>query len=113
MPYADLTESDRLIIGDCLRAAADGPFFPDWEIHTLFGLEREALREISDAWPDVDHSCDDVDLAVNNSLVMLVGYPHRKQHIWSDWIRVPPNHLPPLLTKWRGNAPGSFFDAMK
>ena len=24
------------IIGECLRAASEGPFFPDWEFHILF-----------------------------------------------------------------------------
>lgn len=30
-------------IGECLRAAAYGPFFPDGEFDTLFGLSREQV----------------------------------------------------------------------
>jgi hypothetical protein len=26
------------IVGECLRASVDGPYFEDWEFHTLFGL---------------------------------------------------------------------------
>ena len=37
-----LSAHDHKIIAEALSAAAEGPFFPDWEFHTLFGLEREA-----------------------------------------------------------------------
>jgi len=113
MPFSDLNEDDRRIIGDCLWAAADGPFFPDWEFHTLFGIEREVARQVAESWPDVDHESDDVDLAVNNSIVHLIGYPHRSQDAWSNWIRVNRHALPPILARWRGDRPTSYFDALK
>jgi alginate production protein len=31
---------------ECLCAAAEGPFFPDWEFQLLFGLERARVAEI-------------------------------------------------------------------
>ncbi|WP_162584044.1 hypothetical protein [Variovorax sp. PBS-H4] len=37
---------DSSIISECLWAAADGPFFPDWEFSTLFGLSREEVRDL-------------------------------------------------------------------
>lgn len=35
-----MTSHDVQIIRQCLRAAVDGPFFPDWEFSTLIGAER-------------------------------------------------------------------------
>jgi hypothetical protein len=39
MDLDSLSDVDKVILGQALSAAADGPFFPDWEFHTLFGLE--------------------------------------------------------------------------
>ena len=44
-------ERDRDVIERCLRAAVEGPFFPDWEFHALFGLDREEVRAVLSAWP--------------------------------------------------------------
>jgi hypothetical protein len=41
---AGIDSDDRNVIEGCLRAAIDGPFFPNWECPTLFGLEREEVR---------------------------------------------------------------------
>jgi len=57
-----LSDGEIKIIRECLKAAAYGPFFKDegakdnpfWEISTIFGLEIEELRQIADAFPDVD-----------------------------------------------------------
>ena len=46
-----LTQAESKIVGEVLRAAANGPFFPDWEFHTLFGLERDQVRQVAVAWP--------------------------------------------------------------
>ena len=39
---------DSRVIGECLRAAVNGPFFPDWEFSTLFGLTRDEVRAVAD-----------------------------------------------------------------
>ena len=49
MNLDSLSDMDKAIVGQALRAAADGPFFPDWEFHTLFGLERSEVRAIADS----------------------------------------------------------------
>jgi hypothetical protein len=46
-----LSRQESNIVGEALRAAADGPFFPDWEFSTLFGLKREEVRRIANEWP--------------------------------------------------------------
>jgi len=82
MDLKNLTDADTVIVGQALRAATDGPFFPDWEFHTLFGLERSELQAMADAWPNLAASSDDVEMAVNNSLNNLIGYPHRQDAVW-------------------------------
>jgi hypothetical protein len=68
-----LSPRDAEIIKQCLRATVEGSFFPDWEFHTLFGLERNEVRAVHDMWPA---ETPDTWLAVINSLNNLLGYPH-------------------------------------
>src|SRR5580704_10236180 len=91
-----LSDADKAVVGQALRAAADGPFFPGSEFHTLFGLPRNEVRAVADAWPNVDSTAADVALAVNNTLTNLVGYPHGQDLAWSQWISVEPPELETL-----------------
>jgi hypothetical protein len=83
-------------VGQALRAAVDGPFFPEWEFHTLFGLARSEVRAVAEAWPNVDSTDANAALAINNSLVNLVGYPHEQDSAWFQWISVEPPELEEL-----------------
>ena len=49
--HAALGEMEIDIVKACLRAAADGPFFPDWEFSAIFGFERSEVREVAGSWP--------------------------------------------------------------
>jgi hypothetical protein len=71
-----LDQREMQLIGDCLWAAADGPFFEDWEFRALFGLERTEVKRIAAEWPRVNPDDEIVSLAVQNSLNNLLGYPH-------------------------------------
>jgi hypothetical protein len=84
MDFDSLSEVDKRIMGEALRAAADGPFFPDWEFHTLFGLERCVVRAIAHAWPEPPAPTEEIELAVNNTLNNLLGYPHDQDAVWSQ-----------------------------
>lgn len=107
-----LTKQESRIVGEVLRAAADGPFFPDWEFHTLFGLEREQVRRIADEWPLPVQPLEDVTLAVNNAFHNLLAYPHRKNDVWDEWLSVDREVLYGLFKRLRGGGRESFFDRM-
>jgi len=91
-------------IGQCLDAAANGPFFPDGEFHTLFGITRERAAEIARQWPSPDPSADDIGVAINNSFNNLLGYPHRKRDRWGDFISITPQQAAQLFERWRSLA---------
>jgi len=112
MDFNSLSEHDRAIVGQALRAAAHGPFFPDWEFHTLFGLRRDEARTIADAWPEVVASTEDTNQAVNNSLNNLLGYPHRQDAVWREWISVDREQLLELLERLRGRRDESYFNRL-
>jgi hypothetical protein len=112
MEFESLSEVDKTILGQALRAAADGPFFPDWEFHTLFGLERSKVRAIAGAWPKPIASPEEMTIAVNNSLNMLLRYPHRKDDVWSQWISVDRQQLNELFNRLRGGPDERLFDRL-
>ena len=82
-----IDERERTTVAECLRAAADGPFFPDWEFQTLFGLEREEVREVLARWPDPADP-EEQWQAINGAMNLLLGYPHGQDRIWSEYISI-------------------------
>lgn len=108
MAVEQLSDVDRRIIGECLRAAAEGPFFKDegakdpyWEFHSLFGLDREGFARIAAAYPNVDSRNESVALAINNTLGNLLGYPHGHDKDWSSYISAPAAEVAAVFKRWR------------
>ena len=93
--------SDLDVIGQCLRAAADGPFFPDWEFHTLFGFEREEIRRIAERWPEWDDDVEQAD-AINATLNNLLAYPHQRWDAWHDYVAPVSSEVACVYARWRG-----------
>jgi hypothetical protein len=109
VPLANLNADEVKVVGECLHAAAYGPFFPDWEFQALFGLSREEMQVVADRFPDVDEHDDDPGegndqwLAINNSFTNLMGYPHgATTSTWSSYISISQSELRPLFDRWRG-----------
>jgi hypothetical protein len=96
-----LNHKERQVIFECLRAAVDGPFFPDWEFHTLFGQHRSEVAEIAAAIPDIDDSDERISLAINNALANLLGYPHGATAAWQQFISVPESEVSRIFERWR------------
>src|SRR5215470_2601534 len=113
MSLADLSPSEREIVRACLRAAAEGPFFPDWEFSSLFGLSREELKTILASWPNLNEVDESVVLAINNSLNNLIGYPHGMHDHWSEFVPVSARELHQIFMKWKGRPVSNYFDGWR
>jgi hypothetical protein len=94
-----LADEEVKIIGKCLAAAVEGPFFPEWEFHTLFGLERADVARVARFWPNISEEDEAVELAVNNALVNLMGYPHGED--LNRFVSATPERLSEILEKWK------------
>lgn len=111
MPLADLTERERTVILECLRCVAAGKVIKhDLEFHTLFGIEVTELISVLDAWPDVDESDTGVALAINNSMLHLLGYPHGYHDKWGSVMSIPLDEIAAVLHKWRDMPRRTYFD---
>jgi hypothetical protein len=105
-----LTDTERETVRRALDAAANGPFFPDWEFDTIFGVEREKVTSALRRFPKLDG--EDDFLAVNNSLLWLVAYPHGCD-VELATFQLDKNSLVAIHRKWRqslGKDAGQFFD---
>lgn len=88
---------------ECLGAAVHGPFFPEWEFATLFGLERGEVRRILATWPPLDDTDDSVVLAINNSFTNLLGYPAQdKETVWAEFLSANEAEVARIFDKWKG-----------
>jgi hypothetical protein len=101
MALVDLTPREVEVVGRCLRAPAEGPFFPDWEFHTLFGLERAEVAAIVARWPLADDRDADVRLAINNSFNNLLGYPHDEPEAFRELVGETEEEVGRISSKWR------------
>jgi len=122
MPKRSLSDDDIKVIKECIKAAAYGPFFiddvakgdPYWEIHSLFGLTIDELRKIADALPNLDLEDENVNLAINNSINNLLGYPHGcSDEVWSKYISVSEDELRKIFLKWRCGKAKNYFEGLK
>jgi hypothetical protein len=95
--------SDIQVFKESLVAAARGPFFPDREFHTLFGLYRAEVEAIANAFSSTISLTGDVALALSNSMNNLIGYPHGQEAAWSQWLSVTPAELQVILSRWQAS----------
>ena len=93
--------TDTQTFKESLVAAARGPFFPDWEFHSLFGLDRIEVESIADSFSSATLLTGDVALALNNAMGNLLGYPHGQEAAWSQWLSVTPAELQVIFSRWR------------
>lgn len=100
MGEPDLSVEDEALIRRCLQLAADGPYFPDWEFQTLFGRTRGQVRTIASTWPNVDNLAL-ANLAVNNAMNNLTGYPHGLDTRLESETGATLEHIRTVFGKWR------------
>lgn len=93
-----LSEHEREIISQCLRAAVEGPFFPEWEFQTLVGVSREEISSLCTRWQASVNDHDDQDVVLN-VLNNLIGYPHGHETEWRAHIDAGPDEVSSILAK--------------
>ena len=101
MGFEDLSLEEQSTIYECVKAAVNGPFFPDWEFHSLFGLSRKEMAEIVKLWSSINLDSQDAQLAINGALNNLTGYPHPYFEVWQDYLPSDRHAVIALFEKWR------------
>ena len=109
MSLKDLTEREKEIILECLKASINGPFFPESEFHTIFGVYPKEVKEVISNWPNVDEDEIAVRLSINNAMNNLLGYPDNCGKYWSEFITVSKKEIGRIFVKWKGNKVSNYF----
>ena len=104
MALSDLSNRERELVRRCMQAAADGPYFPDWEFLTIMGVSRDEVRTVCGSWPQVDESRERVRLSINNTLNNLTGYPHGMTETLEAEVGADMEEIERVFRKWRGDA---------
>ena len=78
---------------ESLTAAACGPFFEDWEFSTLFGFDRTEIESFAQSLRPSTPLVGEVARAIQVSMANLLGYPHKQDAVWSQWISANPEEL--------------------
>jgi hypothetical protein len=106
VPLSNLSTEEMVLARRCLSAAADGPFFPEFEFAAIFGCEREEVRDILKSWPNVDDSDALVSMAINNMFVNLLGYPHGMEPQLLAMAGAPMKEIEALYMRWLNGSQG-------
>jgi hypothetical protein len=88
-------------LNEALAAAARGPFFPDWEFETLFGLTRAEVSALAGSIASPFTSSQTQRLALADAVANLLGYPHGREADWAAWLSVSQRELEAVYSDWR------------
>lgn len=103
MTIESLDEYDRDLIRRALEACSHGPFFDEWEFQTLFGLTRPQFGEAAHRWTEEGEVDAEVEVAIRNAIVNLVGYPHGLDEVLEVRFEVDRGRLEDLLRRLTGS----------
>ncbi|MEV7358070.1 hypothetical protein [Kitasatospora sp. NPDC091276] len=95
-----MTEQELRIIEQCLDAAVNGPFFEDWEFHTLMGVTRDEIAAVAASWPSPPTAPDGEDDVVHSVLNNLLGYPHGVEARWHEYLTPTREQVARVRDRW-------------
>jgi hypothetical protein len=93
-------------LDQALAAAARGPFFPDPEFGTLFGMSRAEVAALVGTLSQVPPTRTQI-TGVGNAVNNLLGYPHGHDAQWSRWLTCTPDELESAFKAWKASIGGA------
>jgi len=89
------------LLAQALRASALGPFFPEQEFGTLFGLSREEVLAAAERLgSSACASGELVRAAVAGAVNNLTGYPHGQEQLLPQWLSASASELEAAYRAW-------------
>ncbi len=81
------------VVDRCLRAAAEGPFFKDEELDTLFEQDRGSLRVLAAMWRRMNLAAPDLRRTVVGVVEMLLERQAGMGSAWDEWVGLDPTRV--------------------
>lgn len=81
------------LLGNCLRAAVEGPFFADEELDQLFAQDRASLAVLASMWTRMNLAAPDLRRTVEAVALMLVERRGAHPEAWADFVAADPDQV--------------------
>ncbi|MEQ1855808.1 MAG: hypothetical protein ABL963_05005 [Longimicrobiales bacterium] len=81
------------LLGKTLHAAAEGPFFTDAELGSLFGRSRESMQVVAGMWPRMNLAAPELPELIDGVARALVARAGEGSADWQRWIGASPEKL--------------------
>jgi hypothetical protein len=89
------------LVSRCLGAAAQGPFFEDDELDTLFALDRAGLQILAATWSRMNLAAPDLRRTVVSVMEMLLERRPRFVEAWAELVASEPDEARVALEGFR------------
>lgn len=90
------------VLGRCLHAAAEGPFFTDQELSELFRRNRESMAIVAGMWPShLNLAAPEVLDVLERVVGALVARADRDPLAWNRWVDARPAQVGAALEVFR------------
>lgn len=105
------SSKDKALVLECLKAAFEGPFFPDCEFGTINGGERSDVENIINRWDSIDNIEGKTEWIINNILNNFLGYPHHvDMETRNKFITISDDEIAALFKRIKPDLGKSYFD---
>jgi hypothetical protein len=101
-----LDEDLQALLGRCLVAAAEGPFFTDAELESLFGRSRESMQVVAGMWPRMNLAAPELGELLGRVVDELLGHAESDADAWRTWVGASPKKLEAAVEVFRRVAAG-------
>jgi hypothetical protein len=81
------------LLGKCLSAAAQGPFFTDAELKALLGRSRESMLVVAGMWPRMNLAAPDLRELIDRIVRELTLREDVDSARWREWLAASPEKL--------------------
>jgi hypothetical protein len=77
------------VLGRCLLAAANGPFFTEDELRARFGRGQESMRVVAGMWPRMNLAAPELRELLTHLTAELTKQAEGRPDAWKEWIDAP------------------------
>jgi len=88
-----LDEDLLKLLGRCLAAASEGPFFSDNELEALFGRSRQSMQIVAGMWPRLNLAAPELPQLLSRIAAELTRRIDPESGEWTEWIGGTPEQV--------------------
>ena len=81
------------LLGRCLVAATEGPFFSDAELESLFGRSRKSMLVVAGMWPRMNLAAPELPKLLTSVVAELPLRIDPASDVWAEWLGATPEKL--------------------